>query len=115
LKLRANRNAFVLNVIHETMRMFPAVPFSSKISQTRSIEVEGVAIPAKTNLMWMKTAVCMMRRLFADAARFNPSRFAVGPAGERPTESIAAAMPFGTGVRHCIGPPSGRGTCARNS
>jgi len=103
LEAQGDRNAFVLNVIHETMRLFPAVPFSSKISQTRSIEVEGVAIPAKTNLMWMKTAVGMNEALFADAARFNPSRFAVGPAGERPTESIAAAMPFGTGVRHCIG------------
>jgi cytochrome P450 len=96
-------DAFVLNVIHETMRLFPAVPFSSKISETRSIEVEGIAIPAKTNVMWMKTAVGLNEALFADAARFNPSRFAVGSHGERPAESIAAAMPFGAGVRHCIG------------
>lgn len=103
LEAQGNRNAFVLNVIHETMRLFPAVPFSSKISKTRSIEVAGIAIPAKTNVMWMKTAVGMNEALFVDAARFNPGRFAVGPAGERPAESIAAAMPFGTGVRHCIG------------
>jgi cytochrome P450 len=96
-------DASVLNVIHETMRLFPAVPFSSKISETRSIEVEGIAIPAKTNVMWMKTAVGLNEALFADAARFNPSRFAAGPGGERPAESIATAMPFGAGVRHCIG------------
>jgi cytochrome P450 len=96
-------DGFVLNVIHETMRLFPAVPFSSKISQISSIEVEGIAIPAKTNVMWMKTAVGLNETLFADAGRFNPGRFAIGPGGERPAETIATAMPFGAGVRHCIG------------
>ena len=38
---------FVLNILHETMRLFPAVPFSSKVSESRSIEVEGVTIPAQ--------------------------------------------------------------------
>jgi cytochrome P450 len=94
---------FVLHVIHETMRLFPAVPFSSKISGTRSIEVEGVTIPARTNVMWMKTAVGLNEAVFADARRFNPRRFAAGPGGERPAESIASAMPFGAGARHCIG------------
>ncbi|MGE9008947.1 cytochrome P450 [Leptospira interrogans] len=94
---------FVLNVIHETMRLFPAVPFSSKISETQSIEVEGITIPPKTNVMWMKTAIGLNEALFANAAQFNPSRFAAGPGGERPAESIATAMPFGAGVRHCIG------------
>ena len=96
-------DAFVLNILHETMRLFPPVPFSSKISETGSIEVEGVHIPAKTNVMWMKTAVGLNEAFFADAPRFNPCRFAAGPAGERPAESIVSAMPFGTGARHCIG------------
>jgi hypothetical protein len=34
--------------LYETMRLFPAVPFSSKISEARLIEVEGVTIPART-------------------------------------------------------------------
>jgi hypothetical protein len=41
--------------------------------------------------------------LFADASRFNPCRFAMRPGGERAAESIATAMPFGAGARHCIG------------
>jgi cytochrome P450 len=94
---------FVLDVLHETMRLFPPVPFSSKISDTGSVEFEGVHIPAKTNVMWMKTAVGLNEALFADAPRFNPCRFAAGPAGERPAESVASAMPFGAGARHCIG------------
>ena len=32
---------FVLQVLHETMRLFPAVPFSSKISETGAITVLG--------------------------------------------------------------------------
>ena len=101
---RGVRDVFVLNVIHETMRLFPAVPFSSKISETQSIEVEGITIPPKTNVMWMKTAIGLNEALFANAAQFNPSRFAAGPGGERPRRvCIATAMPFGAGVRHCIG------------
>ncbi|CAN7735248.1 cytochrome P450 [Bradyrhizobium sp. LjRoot220] len=96
-------DAFVLNILHETMRLFPPVPFSSKISETGSLEVAGLHIPAKTNVMWMKTAVGLNQAFFADAPRFNPCRFAAGPAGERPAESIVSAMPFGAGARHCIG------------
>lgn len=94
---------FVLDILHETMRLFPPVPFSSKISETGSLEVEGVHIPAKTNMMWMKTAVGLNEAFFADAPRFNPCRFAAGPGGERPAESIVSGMPFGAGARHCIG------------
>jgi cytochrome P450 len=94
---------FVLNILHETMRLFPPVPFSSKVSETRSIEVEGLNIPARTNVMWMKTAVGLNEVFFADAQLFNPCRFAAGLGSERPAESIASAMPFGTGARHCIG------------
>jgi cytochrome P450 len=94
---------FVLNVLHETMRLFPAVPFSSKISEAGSIAVGGVAIPAGTNVMWMKTAVGLNEGLFANARQFKPDRFDAGPRGARPAESIASAMPFGAGARHCIG------------
>ena len=96
-------DSFVLNILHETMRLFPPVPFSSKISETRSMEVEGITVPARTNVMWMKTAVGLNEAFFADARLFNPCRFAAGPGGERPAESIATAMPFGAGARHCIG------------
>ncbi|MBR0663905.1 cytochrome P450 [Roseomonas hellenica] len=94
---------FVLNILHETMRLFPPVPFSSKISETRSMEVEGLSIPARTNVMWMKTAVGLNEAFFADAQLFNPCRFAAEPGSERPAESIGSAMPFGAGARHCIG------------
>src|SRR5260370_15503675 len=67
------------------------------------MEVEGINIPAKTKVMWMKTAVGLNEVFFANARLFNPCRFVTGPAGERPAESIVSAMPFGAGARHCIG------------
>src|SRR3954471_20945417 len=100
-------DALVLHVLHETMRLFPAVPFSSKTSETEAITVEGFTLPAGTNVMWMKTAVGLNQQIFADARRFNPSRFAAEAGGKQPPESIGNAignaMPFGAGVRHCIG------------
>src|SRR5262245_15023766 len=94
---------FLLDVLHENMRLFPAVPFSSKISQSRAIAVLGVTIPARTNVMWMKTAVGLNEQVFPDAGRFDPRRFSGGPGGGRPASSIASAMPFGAGLRHCVG------------
>jgi cytochrome P450 len=102
----------VRNILHETMRLFPAVPFSSKISKVRSIAVEGITIPARTNVMWMKTAVGLNEAIFADTRRFKPSRFAAG-GGKRPAETITRAMPFGAGARHCIGRHLAEDLCAR--
>ena len=34
---------FVMHVLHETMRLDPAVPFSSKYSETRSLDVRGAS------------------------------------------------------------------------
>jgi hypothetical protein len=95
------------------MRLFPAVPFSSKISESRALDVRGVTIPAKTNVMWMKTAVGLNEEIFANARRFDPSRFAAGPDGARPAASIASAMAFGAGARHCIGHHLAEHLCSR--
>ena len=101
---RSSGDPFVLNVVHETMRLFPAVPFSSKISEARSIEVEGVTIPARTNVMWMKTAVGLNERSSrtpggltragslpdqAASGRQSPSRAPCRLARERATASGA--------------------------
>src|SRR4051812_14312387 len=51
----------------------------------------------------MKRGVGMKGRLFADAGRSTRGRLGTGPGGERPAETTATAMPFGAGVRHCIG------------
>jgi cytochrome P450 len=106
-------NPFMLNVVRETMRLFPAVPFSSKFSDERELEVRGMALPTRTNVMWMKTAVGQNSTIFHDAQRFAPGRFSADNPGGRAAESISSAMPFGAGIRHCVGHHLAEELCTR--
>lgn len=87
----------LLHVIEETVRLYPPVPFSSKVSPGGGVVELGHHIPAGTNIMWMKTAVGRDAANFRDAERFDPGRFVC------PGQSMAQALPFGAGPRHCIG------------
>ena len=104
---------FMLNIVRETMRLFPAVPFSSKFCDERELDVLGMAVPRKTNVMWMKTAVGQNSTIFHDAHRFAPNRFSPGGLSNRPAESISSAMPFGAGMRHCVGHHLAEELCTR--
>jgi cytochrome P450 len=106
-------NPFMLNIVRETMRLFPAVPFSSKFSDDRAMDVVGMAVPARTNVMWMKTAVGQNSAIFHDAQRFAPDRFTASPVTGRKAESISNALPFGAGMRHCIGHHLAEALCTR--
>jgi cytochrome P450 len=87
----------LLHVIAETVRLYPPVPFSSKVSPRGGVVELGYHIPAGTNIMWMKTAVGRDAANFHDPERFEPRRFVCR------AESMAQALPFGAGPRHCIG------------
>jgi cytochrome P450 len=106
-------NPFMLNIVRETMRLFPAVPFSSKFSDERELDVLGMTLPTRTNVMWMKTAVGQNSTIFNEAHRFAPGRFTSGNASGRAAESISGAMPFGAGMRHCIGHHLAEELCTR--
>lgn len=99
------RSSLVMHVLRETLRLFPAVPFSSKVS-TGFVDAMGAEIPAGTNMMWMKTVVGRNPDLFSDPGRFDPRRYLDGG------QSIARAMPFGAGARHCIGKVLAEHQCA---
>jgi cytochrome P450 len=104
---------FILNIVRETMRLFPAVPFSSKFSKDRAMDVVGLAVPAGTNVMWMKTAVGRNSTLFRDPHRFAPDRFNADSITGRQAESISSALPFGAGLRHCVGQHLAEELCTR--
>jgi cytochrome P450 family 4 len=106
-------NPFMLNIVRETMRLFPAVPFSSKFSDERELDVLGMTLPTRTNVMWMKTAVGQNSTIFNEAHRFAPGRFTSGNASGRAAESISSAMPVGAGMRHCIGQHLAEELCTR--
>lgn len=94
------------HVIEETIRLFPPVPFSSKVAPRGGVIELGHHLPAGTNLMWMKTAVGRDAAVFSDAERFDPRRFLCK------RESMARALPFGAGPRHCIGRGLAEVNCA---
>lgn len=90
-------SAYVHHVFHETLRMFPPVPFSAKFSRDRAVEEHGMTIPPRTSIMWMKNEVGRNPEVFREADRFNPDRFTDWD------ESLNSFLPFGAGPRHCVG------------
>lgn len=92
---------YIKNIIYETMRLYPAVPFSSKRMKQASLDQFGVHIPKNTNLMWMKTAIGKNENLFQVPEQFYPERYETSLNPQK--QSIKSVLPFGAGIRHCIG------------
>ncbi|XP_038986431.1 cytochrome P450 734A6-like [Phoenix dactylifera] len=88
-------------ILNETLRLYPPAVATIRRAKT-DVELGGYRIPRGTELLIPIMAVHHDTRLWGeDAARFNPVRFAEGPAGaaRHPT----AFIPFGLGARRCIG------------
>lgn len=49
-------NPFMLSMVRETMRLFPALPCSFNFPDAHALDLPGMAVPTRTNVMWMKTA-----------------------------------------------------------
>ncbi|MCX4539314.1 cytochrome P450 [Streptomyces sp. NBC_01565] len=97
---------YVRNIVYETLRMFPPVPFSAKFTNDRAVEEQGKSIPAGTVIMWMKNAVGKNPGIFREAERFDPDRFdpeRFSADGEERNDTISSFLPFGAGPRHCVG------------
>ena len=66
-----------------------------------SLDQFGVHIPKNTNLMWMKTAIGKNENLFQVPEQFYPERYETSLNPQK--QSIKSVLPFGAGIRHCIG------------
>ncbi|TLD30774.1 hypothetical protein PspLS_01775 [Pyricularia sp. CBS 133598] len=93
-------------VIRETMRFHPSIPFIAREALTDT--VVGGKYPVKAGLQFA-TLIELVQRdpavYGADADEFNPERMLDGPFDERMKKFPHCWMPFGTGVRACIGRP----------
>ncbi|KAL6841871.1 hypothetical protein ACP4OV_028383 [Aristida adscensionis] len=88
-------------IVNETLRLYPpAVAIIRKAK--RDVELTGgCVVPAGTEVLIPIMAVHHDAGVWgADAAEFNPARFAEG--GDRPQHPMAF-LPFGGGARVCIG------------
>lgn len=88
-------------ILNESLRLYP--PAVATIRRAKAdVDLGGYRIPRGTELLVPILAVHHDQGLWGrDAAEFNPARFADGVA--RAARHPMAFIPFGLGVRTCIG------------
>ncbi|XP_010541892.1 PREDICTED: cytochrome P450 734A1-like [Tarenaya hassleriana] len=88
-------------ILNESLRLYP--PIVATIRRARAdVELGGYKIPSGTELLIPILAVHHDQAIWGnDANEFNPARFADGMA--RAAKHPLGFMPFGVGVRTCIG------------
>lgn len=84
------------NVLKETMRLMPAVPYSRRMV-TRDDAIGPYCLPRKTRVLFNIYMTHHMPELYPQPERFLPQRW------ETITPSPAEYLPFGMGKRMCLG------------
>nr|QNS29997.1 cytochrome P450 [Nothapodytes nimmoniana] len=88
-------------ILNESLRLYP--PIVATIRRAKAdVQLGGLKIPRGTELLVPILAVHHERAIWGhDANEFNPARFSQGVA--RAAKCPAAFIPFGLGVRQCVG------------
>lgn len=88
-------------ILNESLRLYP--PIIATIRRAKiDVELGGYKIPCGTELLIPILAVHHDQAIWGnDANEFNPARFTEGVA--RATKHSVGFIPFGLGVRTCIG------------
>lgn len=88
-------------ILNESLRLYPPTIATIRRSRT-DVELGGYKVPRGTELLIPILAVHHDQSIWGnDAKEFNPARFAEGVA--RAAKHPVAFIPFGLGVRTCIG------------
>jgi cytochrome P450 len=91
--------ALLDRVWRETLRLYPPTWIAERVS-AEPTELGGYRLPAKTAILYSVWVIHRHPRLFDAPERFDPDRFL--PERLTPAQQ-AALLPFGGGVRKCIG------------
>ncbi|KAM6558028.1 hypothetical protein CsatA_027267 [Cannabis sativa] len=90
---------YLQNIIHETLRLFPAAPMLIPHYSSEDCIVEGYDIPRNTIVMINVWAIHRDPKLWEDPESFKPERFE----NSEGVNNINLLMPFGLGRRSCPG------------
>uniref|UniRef100_A0A3P9A167 Cytochrome P450, family 27, subfamily A, polypeptide 7 n=1 Tax=Esox lucius TaxID=8010 RepID=A0A3P9A167_ESOLU len=95
-----NQMPYLKAVIREALRMYPVVPVNARIMVENDVIIGGHFFPKKTTFTMCHYAVSQDEKTFPEPSKFKPERWMRdGRARPNPFGSI----PFGFGVRGCVG------------
>jgi cytochrome P450 len=83
-------------VLKESTRILPAVPYNRRITAC-DVEMGGYLVPKKTRILFSHYVTHHMPEIYQEPERFWPDRW------ETIKPSPAEYLPFGAGVRTCLG------------
>ncbi|KAH9307845.1 hypothetical protein KI387_035756, partial [Taxus chinensis] len=89
-------------ILKEVMRLYPPAPAFLR-EACKDTELGGISIPTGTNILFPLLSLNHDTRLWGeDANQFKPQRFSEG-ISKATKEDSAVFLPFGYGLRSCIG------------
>lgn len=99
LMAHGTESKYLVQVINETMRLYPSVVnFASRLA-TETVEVNNWTIPKGVKVMYNAYLVQRDPKLWPNPDQFEPDRFADDAKDFHP----CAFAPFGLGERRCLG------------